>query len=57
MNIPALNAKQLIRILGKKGFIQVRQSGSYIIFKHSMEGELQFHFIALKTSARAYFVR
>ena len=34
MNLPSLNAKQLIRILLKKGFIQARQSGSHIIFKH-----------------------
>ena len=35
MKLPALNAKQVIRILNKKGFVQVRQSGSHIIFKHS----------------------
>jgi predicted RNA binding protein YcfA (HicA-like mRNA interferase family) len=34
LNIPSLNAKQLIRILLKKGFIQARQSGNHIIFKH-----------------------
>ncbi len=37
MNLPSLNAKHLIRILLKKGFIQVRQSGSHIIFKHTDE--------------------
>lgn len=34
MNLPSLNAKQLIRILLKKGFVQARQSGSHTIFKH-----------------------
>lgn len=35
MKLPALNAKHIIRILGKKGFIQTRQSGSHIVFKHA----------------------
>lgn len=48
MNIPSLNAKQLIRILLKKGFIQVRQSGSHIILNILTEGLLQFLFIAQK---------
>ncbi len=34
MNFPALNSKQLLRILLKKGFVQTRQSGSHIILKH-----------------------
>ena len=35
MKLPALNARQVIRILNKKGFVQVRQSGSHAIFKHA----------------------
>lgn len=34
MNLPAVTAKEVIRILLKKGFVQVRQSGSHIIFRH-----------------------
>jgi len=34
MRIPALKARQLIRILGREGFIRVRQTGSHILFKH-----------------------
>jgi predicted RNA binding protein YcfA (HicA-like mRNA interferase family) len=35
MKLPVLNAKQVIRILKKKGFVLVRQSGSHVIFRHA----------------------
>jgi predicted RNA binding protein YcfA (HicA-like mRNA interferase family) len=35
MKLPALNAKQIIRILHYKGFVMVRQSGSHVIFRHA----------------------
>ena len=34
MKLPVLNAKQVIRILHKKGFVLVRQSGSHAVFRH-----------------------
>ncbi len=34
MKLPVLNAKQLTKILLKKGFVLVRQSGSHAIFRH-----------------------
>ncbi|MEK7575844.1 MAG: type II toxin-antitoxin system HicA family toxin [Patescibacteria group bacterium] len=33
--LPALKAKDLIRILKKLGFYETRQKGSHICFKHS----------------------
>ena len=33
--LPATSAKRLIKILDKKGFVQVRQSGSHAIFRHA----------------------
>jgi predicted RNA binding protein YcfA (HicA-like mRNA interferase family) len=33
--LPSVNAKDLIRIIEKKGFIKVRQSGSHAIFKNN----------------------
>ena len=33
--LPVLTASNLIRILEKKGFVRVRQSGSHAIFRHS----------------------
>lgn len=32
--LPALAARQIIRIIEQKGFVQVRQSGSHAIFRH-----------------------
>lgn len=32
--LPAVTAKQIIRVLEKKGFVLVRQSGSHAIFRH-----------------------
>ena len=32
--LPALTARKLIVILGRRGFIRVRQSGSHAIFRH-----------------------
>lgn len=32
--IPALKAPEIIKIINKKGFIKVRQSGSHAIFRH-----------------------
>ncbi len=33
--LPAVTAKDIIRVLERKGFIKVRQSGSHAIFRHS----------------------
>ena len=32
--LPAVTAKQIIKLLEKKGFVKVRQSGSHCIFRH-----------------------
>lgn len=32
---PAVTAKEIIKILEKKGFIKVRQSGSHAVFRHA----------------------
>ena len=34
MKLPLLSAKELIRILGKMGFEEIRQKGSHRYFKH-----------------------
>ncbi len=33
--LPTLSAKKLIKILQKKGFIEIRQVGSHKFFKHA----------------------
>jgi len=33
--LPAVNAKDIIKVLERKGFFKVRQSGSHAIFRHS----------------------
>lgn len=33
--LPAVSAKELIKLIEKSGFIKVRQSGSHAIFKHN----------------------
>jgi len=33
--LPAINAKSIIKVLEKKGFVLVRQSGSHAIFRHA----------------------
>ena len=33
--LPSLTSKELIRIIKKKGFIKIRQSGSHALFRHS----------------------
>jgi len=35
MKLPVITAKKLIKILHKKGFVKVRQSGSHTIFRNS----------------------
>ena len=35
MKLPVITAKKLIKILNKKGFVKVRQSGSHAIFRNS----------------------
>jgi predicted RNA binding protein YcfA (HicA-like mRNA interferase family) len=32
--LPTLNAREIIRILQARGFVQVRQSGSHAVFRH-----------------------
>lgn len=33
--LPVLKAQELIRIIKKLGFVEIRQHGSHIFFKHS----------------------
>ena len=33
--LPSLTGREVIAILGKHGFIKVRQSGSHVIMKHA----------------------
>lgn len=33
--LPALRSAELIKLVEKKGFVNVRQSGSHAIYKHS----------------------
>ena len=32
---PAVTSKEIIKLLEKKGFVKVRQSGSHAIFRHA----------------------
>ena len=32
--LPALTAREVIKLLDEKGFVKVRQSGSHAIFRH-----------------------
>ncbi len=32
--LPTLTSQEVLVILGRKGFVQVRQSGSHIVLKH-----------------------
>ncbi|MFA5866068.1 MAG: type II toxin-antitoxin system HicA family toxin [Phycisphaerae bacterium] len=34
-HFPTMNAREVIRLLEKRGFVRVRQSGSHAIFRHS----------------------